>query len=168
MRHDGLIERPGDRRGYDVLSSNGRGAARRLQGRPSVNFDGSPAARRALSAAPPTDRKTTGTRSLRRAFTGPEPSYGRELPRWARELPVGSWRPYRPPLEVRSAAPEAFTWDADEKDAHTREHAEVLTRLAEVLARAKCPPVEGHYGRLACDLLFQTPAPANATRSLSG
>jgi hypothetical protein len=152
-RQDGLIERPDDRRGYYVLTTPGRHAARRLRGGPSVRYDGKPVAKRSRQGFQKARQNVP-----RSGANVPRPgdaSWG-QVPDWLAGFPIGSWRPYRPPRSVRSTAPEPFTWDADEKDAHTREHADVLTRLAEVLVEAGCPPVEGRRGRLACDLLFRT------------
>lgn len=136
MFADGLLDRP--RRGYYALSAAGRREARK---------------RAAATKRPP------GTGSLRGAARptgagGQAPSAPGPLPVWAHEIGVGRWRPFEPISAPTTAAPTPFSWDADEKDAQTQEHHDVLNRLHAVLRRAGVD-VAYSTARPACDLAFR-------------
>ena len=76
------------------------------------------------------------------------------LPGWAQGLTVGTWRPFEPIAVAATHTPAPFTWDAEDKDAETREHAEVLNRLHTVLRAAGIASIRGTI-RPACDLAFR-------------
>lgn len=140
MHRDGLLERP--RRGYYALSSVGRRRARELgQAR---------AAARKPARATRTPQRTTPTRT---AAAGGAPAG--PLPTWAVRMPVGRWQPFKPITAPKTKTPAPFTWDADDKDAQTQEHADVLNRLNDVLRAAGVEVICG-TGRPACDLAFRT------------
>jgi hypothetical protein len=147
MHADGLLDKP--RRGYYLLSADGRRAARSLRGRRSVDSEGAPvrAARHSSRARRPA--AVDGLKEERVALGAK-----RTLPNWVSELKVGRWRPYRTPTDITSATPEPFTWASEDKDAHTQEHADVLTRLDSILRSAGTTAVEG-VGRPPCDLAFE-------------
>lgn len=140
MHRDGLLERP--RHGYYTLSAAGRRQARELG---PVR-----AGARTPSRATQAPRRAASTRP---AAASPAPAG--PLPTWALQMPVGCWQPFEPITAPKTKTPEPFTWDTDEKDAQTQEHADVLNRLNDVLRAAG---VEVVYGttRPACDLAFRT------------
>jgi hypothetical protein len=143
---DGLLERP--RRGWYTLSAKGRREAHKLTAGATPPGGGTQTHPPGGAAAKPAgDGKNSG------AATG----QGLGLPSWAAALPVGRWRPYVPRHGLTTRPPEPFSWLADEKDAQTQQHADVLNRLYAVLARAGIAPVEGTRPP-ACDLMFRSRA----------
>src|SRR4051794_7096672 len=119
MHRDGLLDRP--RRGYYVLSGAGRRQARKLSRERA----------RQVSRVPARARRSAPRASSPSAPNGGG-AVGAALPRWAIRMPVGRWQPFAPISAPTTRAPQPFTWDADDKDAETQQHADVLNRLYEV------------------------------------
>src|SRR4051794_14012979 len=122
MHRDGLLDRP--RRGYYALSAVGRRRARQLT-RPGQQRRSRQRARPRPPEAPASSRHNAADEGTRNA-----------LPKWAVHMPVGRWQPFEPITAPATTAPLPFTWDADDKDAGTQQHANVLNRLNEILRAA--------------------------------
>ena len=125
------------------LSPAGRREARRLR------QAGLAKAQRALGRRAP---RASG-RAASRERADADGTDRRMLPGWAQGLTVGTWRPFEPIAVAPTQTPAPFTWDAEDKDAEIREHAEVLNRLHTALQAAGIASIRGTT-RPACDLAF--------------
>ena len=62
-----------------------------------------------------------------------KPTVRPALPAWARTAKVGRWKRYVPPASITTQAPAPFTWDAEDKDAQTKQHVDILNALNAIL-----------------------------------